>query len=285
MFQRIYVEIGNLCNLRCAFCPPVKRAARRMTPGEFTEICRKLRPHTDYLYLHVMGEPLCHPQLNTLLAIAGEMGFRVCITTNGTLLERNREMLLSHAGDIHRISVSLHAVEGNGAEMTLSAYLASVIDFAKEAAEAGIYSVLRLWNLDSEAGAGANRENCMIEETLRREFPGEWQARWSGFRLGKNVFLEYAGLFTWPGESQAEAAEDGTCHGLLDQIAVLADGTVVPCCLDSEGAIPLGNLLADELDAILASERASRMRKGFRCGRMVEPLCQSCTYARRFSKK
>ena len=284
MFQRIYVEIGNLCNLRCTFCPPVKRPARRMTPEEFTEICRKLRPHTDYLYLHVMGEPLCHPQLDTLLSIAGNMGFRVCITTNGTLLGRCGDMLLSHAKDIHRVSVSLHAIEGNGAETSLSAYLASVIGFARAAAAAGIYSVFRLWNLDSEEGAGANRENRVIEDTLRREFPGEWQRRWSGFRLDQNIFLEYAGLFTWPGESEAEAQSKGTCHGLLDQIAVLADGTVVPCCLDSEGAIPLGNLFTDELDAILASERAVRMREGFRSGCMVEPLCQSCTYARRFSK-
>ena len=241
-------------------------------------------PNTETLYLHVMGEPLCHPSLNEILDIAGNMGFRVCVTTNGTLLDRTEQILLSHADTIHRISVSLHCMEGNGAEMSLDDYLKTVFAFAARSAASGIYTIFRLWNLDAEEKTGANRENERIEAALRAAYPEPWQKRWSGYRIGENTFLEYAGIFTWPTESTADAEEDGYCHGLVDQIAILADGTVVPCCLDSEGEIALGNLFETDMATILDSPRARAMREGFSAGKMTEPLCQKCTYARRFRK-
>lgn len=284
MLQRAYVEIGNICNLRCSFCPTLRRAPRQMTVAEFETIAKQLIRVTKTLYLHVMGEPLCHPNLGEMIRLAGEMGFQVCITTNGTLLNRVGEVLLQNAEHLHRVSISLHCMEGNGAELSLSAYLENVLTFAKKSASAGIYTVFRLWNLDADGREGANRENKIIEDRIQAAYPAPWQKRWSGYRVGENVFLEYAGIFTWPTESNADAEEDGTCHGLRDQIAVLADGTVVPCCLDAEGEIPLGNLLTETVESILTSPRAEAMRRGFACGKMTEPLCQKCTYARRFRK-
>ena len=255
-----------------------------MTADEFSLICGKLRPFTDYLYFHVMGEPLLHPDLERFLEIAAGYGFRVCITTNGTLLRERGEVLLKHSGAVHKVSISLHSMEGNGAEEELADYLMTAVTFAQKAAAAGIHTVFRLWNLDAEGKNGENRENQRIESFLHEQFPGEWGKRWNGLRLAKSIFLEYAGIFTWPSESDAEAVEDGYCHGLTDQIAVLADGTVVPCCLDSEGEIALGNLLREETEEILRSPRATAMREGFCQGRMTEPLCRTCTYARRFKK-
>ena len=284
MLQRAYVEIGNICNLRCTFCPAIRRAPRQMTLDEFKIIIDRLRNVTKTLYLHVMGEPLCHPYLGEMIRLAGKMGYRVCVTTNGTLLGRFGAALLENAAYLHRVSISLHCMEGNGAELSLDEYLKTVFAFAEESAARGIYTVFRLWNLDAEGQTGANRENERIEASLKTAYPEPWQKRWSGYRIGENTFLEYAGIFTWPTESAADAEEDGTCHGLVDQIAVLADGTVVPCCLDAEGEIPLGNLLHEEAETILSSPRADAMRRGFLCGKMIEPLCKSCTYARRFRK-
>ena len=112
MFKRVYVEITNVCNLSCVFCPGTTREKRFLSPEEFRLMAEKLRDHTRYLYFHVMGEPLLHPQLAELLAIAGELGFRVCITTNGTLLSKKSSTLLS-APALHKVSVSLHSFEGN----------------------------------------------------------------------------------------------------------------------------------------------------------------------------
>ena len=111
VLQRAYVEIGNICNLRCSFCPTLKRAPRQMSPEEFRRVAEKLRGATGTLYLHVMGEPLCHPHLGEMIRIAGEMGYRVCVTTNGTLLRRFGAVLLENATHLHRVSISLHCME------------------------------------------------------------------------------------------------------------------------------------------------------------------------------
>ena len=66
-FSKVYVEISNLCNLSCAFCPGTKRKKKAMTEDEFAALLPKLRPYTDFLYFHLMGEPLCHPKLGRFL--------------------------------------------------------------------------------------------------------------------------------------------------------------------------------------------------------------------------
>ena len=284
-FNKIYVEIGNICNLKCSFCPPLRRVKKQMTVEEFERICQQIRPYTDYIYLHLMGEPLCHPDIEKILSVSAAGGFRVCITTNGTLLSKQGQVLLDKAEAIHKISISLHCIEGNDIDSRLDAYMKEVINFSKRSAEGGIYTVLRLWNLDTDERTAANKQNECIEGILKRSFVGEWKKRWNGYLLSDHVFLEYAGIFTWPDESDAEPRDTGFCHGLGDQIGILADGTVVPCCLDSEGNISLGNIFEQSLDEILNSERAENMIKGFASGEMREDLCKRCSYAHRFSRK
>ena len=92
-FRKIYVEISNLCNLSCAFCPGTKRTPGRMTPEDFAKLLPKLRPYTDFLYFHIMGEPLCHPKLQSFLELAHKEAFKVIITTNGTLLKKQQKTI------------------------------------------------------------------------------------------------------------------------------------------------------------------------------------------------
>lgn len=284
MLERVYVEIGNICNLSCSFCTGTRRAKRQMSVEEFSQVCEKLRGHAKYLYFHVMGEPLLHPCLESLLTVAGGMGFLVCITTNGTLLPRVGEVLLKNREAVHKVSVSLHAPEGNGMKAQRE-YLDGVTSFAKRASDAGIYTVFRLWNRDSAEGNGKNEQNTDIEAHLKAVFSGEWQTRPRGYRIAKNTFLEYDGVFTWPTDSRAEEQDEGFCHGLSSQLAILCDGTVVPCCLDANGEIPLGNIFETTLDEILQGEPACSIRKGFEKGKFVAPLCKKCTFARKFKKR
>ena len=280
---RAYVEISNICNLSCSFCPGTTRAPRSMSVEKFRLVCERLSGYLGELLFHVMGEPLRHPELDALLKIAGEYGYKVSITTNGTLLNAKKSVLLENASVIKRVSISLHSLEGNGA-LGMDNYLASAVSFAKELSSLGPFAVFRLWNLDSEAGLGKNGENSKIEAYLKSEYPGEWTKRYSGYRIAKNTFLEYDGVFTWPSESGLSPEEKGSCYALRRQIAVLADGTVVPCCLDSEGQMPLGNIFTSELSEILSGALALEMKRGFEQGRLVHPLCRKCTYRRRFDK-
>ena len=285
VFYKIYVEIGNICNLNCSFCPTLQRERRQMSADEFAEVCKKISPYTSHVYLHVMGEPLLHPELDAMLDIAESNGLKVCITTNGTLLYTRGEILLAHAEAIHKISVSLHCIEGNDIEYKLEKYITEVVDFSRKAAEKGIYTILRLWNLDSKNKRGANLQNDYIEKRLHDEFDGVWKKRWNGFCMSERVFLEYAEIFSWACEEDGEISEHGYCRGLGDQIAILADGTVTPCCIDSEGKIALGNIFRQSLDEILSGERAVNIKEGFAVRELREELCQKCGYAKRFSKK
>ena len=280
MFKRAYVEITNICNLRCAFCPGTKRPERFMPPEEFRILARRLRPHTGFLYLHVMGEPLLHPQLGELLEIGAAEGFRICLTTNGILLEQRHQLLLS-APALHKLSVSLHSMEGNNAG-ALDGYLTGVWESVQALSQAGIICALRLWNIGGQETRNGEILSFLGDRlgTHPLDLP---QLRRGSWKLGQRLYLEQAEKFDWP-ELEGPERAAGFCLGLRDQVAVLVDGTVTPCCLDHEGDILLGNLLAEELEGILSSPRARAVCDGFSQGRPSEELCRRCGFAERFTR-
>ena len=274
-FQKVYLEISNVCNLRCAFCPGTKRAAHVMTEAEFSALLPKLRPYTDYLYFHLMGEPLLHPQLPRFLDLAGDAGFKVIITTNGTLLGRQQDVLLA-AGGLHKVNISLHAFEANDLTIPFETYLENCFAYGK-AAEGKKLTVYRLWNQ-----GGADEKNGQILSALQKWFPIPWEETRRGIRIGEKTFLEYGDKFDWPDLTATDGGDRVFCYGLRDQIGVLCDGTVVPCCLDHEGDLALGNLHQEDMDTILRSKRAQAIFQGFQKRKAAEELCRKCGYAKRF---
>ena len=280
MLKKAYVEITNVCNLSCAFCPKTKRVPRTMTAEEFSLVLDRLRGHVTYVYLHVMGEPLLHPQLADLMALAEAREMKICITTNGTLLRKRAEELLA-AKNLHKLSVSLHSFEGNGRAVSEEqAYLEEVWDFAAKASARGVIVALRLWN-----EGGLEALNGGILDFLRERIgSSDWpETRGGSFKLAERLYLERAQKFDWP-DLDANEADTQFCYALRDQLGVLADGTVVPCCLDHEGDLGLGNLFEEELDTILNNTRARGLRDGFSRRQPTEALCRRCAYATRFNK-
>lgn len=272
-FRKVYLEITNRCNLRCSFCPGTRRPPGTMGEEEFVLLLDKLMPWTDFLYFHLMGEPLSHLRLSRFLELAGERSFRVILTTNGTLLPKHRQELLA-APALHKINVSLHAFEANDLPLSFEEYLRGCTDFG-QAAQGNKLVVYRLWN-----GGGADRRNGQIVRALKECFPQPWVRERKGFRLGERVYLEQGEKFDWPDLAAPDGGERVFCYGLRDQLGVLCDGTVVPCCLDHEGDIPLGNLLEQELDEILSAPRARAIFCGFEQGVAAEELCRRCGFAR-----
>ena len=274
-FNKIYLEISNLCNLSCAFCPGTKRKKKAMTVEEFSSLLPKLRPYADFLYFHLMGEPLLHPHLGDFLCLAAEAGFRVILTTNGTLLPKQQDLLLSSPG-LHKVNISLHAFEANDLSVPFEEYLQGCFAFGK-AAEGKVLTVFRLWNQ-----GGADERNKEILAAMEKYFPQPWAQERKGIRLGNRVYLEYGDKFDWPDLSAADGGDHVFCYGLRDQIGILCDGTVVPCCLDHEGDITLGNLHETDLETILETPRAKAIYSGFQNRTACEELCRKCGYARRF---
>ena len=278
MLNRVYLEITNACNLDCTFCHKTARAKRMMSEEEFACLLGKLQGKTKYLFFHLMGEPTLHPLLPQFVQTAWGAGFLPVITTNGSLLASRGAALIKARP--YKVSISLHAPEANAA-FADDTYLDGCIRFAKEAAEAGCIIALRLWNL----GTGA--DNSAILARLHEAFPDEWRDNRGGSeRLCERIFLEWGERFSWPDLEAPECPPDADrfCYGLRDQVGVLVDGTVVPCCLDADGRMALGNLFEAELDAILATPRAAAIYEGFSCRRAVEPLCRTCGFAQRFSR-
>lgn len=274
-FAKVYLEISDVCNLRCSFCPGTRREKRMMTEEEFVFLLGCVRPWTDFLYFHLMGEPLCHPLLGRFLELAHGQGFRVILTTNGTLLPACQSILLESPG-LHKVNISLHAFEANDLHVPFSEYLAGCFDFGR-AAQGKVLTVYRLWNR-----GGADARNDQILQAMHASFPGTWEEKRQGIRIGEGVYLQYGDRFDWPDLTAAEGDGRVFCYGLRDQLGVLCDGTVVPCCLDHEGDIALGNLFHQELEQILESPRARAIYDGFSGRNAAEPLCRRCGYARRF---
>ena len=276
MLKKVYLEITNVCNLRCSFCPGTKRKGRFLSEENFRQLAEKLRGHTRFLYFHLMGEPLLHPELSKFLTIAGELDFRVILTTNGTLLPKRKEELLS-AEALHRVNISLQAFEANAMSGGPETYIQNCANFAADCAKAGKLCSLRLWN-----GGGAEQLNGEIEALLQNTFPKPWETGRNNLVLSDRVFLEHGEMFDWPDLTAENRGEGCFCYGLRDHVGVLCDGTVVPCCLDHEGDIPLGNLLKEDWNDILQSPRAKAIYDGFSRRLATEELCRRCGYARRF---
>lgn len=275
MYSRVYLEITTICNRNCSFCPGTKRAPRRMTMEEFRKITDQLKGVTRYLYLHVMGEPLTHPLLPEFIRYATEQGFLVSITTNGTLLKKRREELLQSG--VYKINISIHSFE-EGSNEAYETYISECTEFADLASKSGILTVLRLWNNGYDEGRNINTLH-MLQSYFDKE---EWSCGGKGARIRNKLHLEYGERFEWPDVEKEDMGSSVYCYGLKDHFAVLCDGSVVPCCLDREGKITLGNIFEQTPEEILSSERAESMKRAFRCRNVTEELCRKCGYARRF---
>ena len=274
MYQRAYVEITNICNMNCSFCHGHSRPKKQMTREEFSRILQQMQGHTEYIYYHLMGEPLTHPLLPEFIRMAKEKGFHSMITTNGTLL-RSRGMALVEAG-AEKVSVSLHSFEEDD-KTGYRSYLQQVAQFADMATKKGMIVNFRLWNRGADQG-----RNDIVLDFLHDFFPDTWTENTRGYRLRDRLFLEWGDRFTWPDKENPETQGQLTCYGMRSQFGILCDGTVVPCCLDSEGVINLGNVFSQPLTEILESPRAKAIAEGFRNHKAVEDLCRRCPFAEKF---
>ncbi len=271
MISRCYLEITNICNLSCVFCPKTERAKRRLTFEEFDALTNRLQGEIQFLYFHLMGEPFLHPLLPSFIETARAKGFVPVLTTNGTLLSRAEGVIEAQP---YKIQISLHSHEGNSKENATD-YINNVMQFAIKAAAHGTIIVLRFWNQ-----GGYESTNEELINLIARHIPTPWKEQSNGWKVTDNIFLEYDKMFEWPDTARPEYAEEEQfCYALRNQIGVLVDGTVVPCCLDHAGDIALGNLFHTPLQEILSSPRAKAIYDGFTRHTAVEPLCRRCGYA------
>jgi Predicted Fe-S oxidoreductases len=281
--DKLFLEITNVCNLACPFCPPTRRSERFMSREDFELFLDRIDGEARLLYFHLKGEPLLHPALGDFLAIAARRGLEVSLTTNGTLVAERAGLLLG-AANLAKLSISLHSHSG---APDLRSYWRGVEAFLDEHEKSPAFPVsLRLWNRSSGSLPPEAEE---LWELVRARYPsaGDWASSsedWKTRALAERVYLNQAEEYAWPDLSLPALGTRGFCRGLRNQAGVLVDGTVVPCCMDGEGAIALGDLHSSSLREILASPRARAIYEGFSRRELVERLCMTCGYRTKFDK-
>ncbi len=283
-FKRIFVEISNVCNLACSFCPPSNRDSKTMSVIDFENVLKKLEGHGDHIYLHVKGEPLLHANFNEILELCNGYNKKVNITTNGTLLEKHGQTIIKNPA-VRLVNISLQSFENVENTIAYKEYLNKVLSFVKQGlSETSILFELRLWNFDDDSLI-TNNENKKIldyiETYLGLSVPITDQ-KTKGLQGRSKVYISKGYEFEWPSLENDVNSIKGTCFGLRRQIGILSTGEVVPCCLDSEGIIGLGNILESDFESIVTSERAIAIATGFENNKLIEPLCIRCRYRESF---
>lgn len=277
-FKKVYIEITNSCNLNCSFCNNNKRDKKFMTIEQFEHIINEIKPYTNYIYLHVKGEPLLHPNLKEILQICSNNKIQVNITTNGTLLKQKENILLN-SDCIRQINVSLHS------ENKISTYFGDIFSACKKLSSK-IYISYRLWTLkdyklDKKSTEVVNKitEEYNLSQEIVDKLNNDAQ-----IKIDFHTFVNKDNLFEWPSLENKEESHN-FCHGLSTHFGILVDGTVIPCCLDGEGIINLGNIFDEKLGAILASYRAKNIINNFKNNKCSEELCSKCAFKNRFKRK
>ena len=296
-FKKVYIEITNVCNLNCSFCPKHKRIPKIMNSSEFEKILQITHNRGDNFYLHLMGEPTSHPEFKEILNICNKYNIKVNVTTNGTLLDKAGNILIEN--QVRSVNISLHSFEANNLNISLQKYLDNIINFCKKAIGQKTIVELRLWTMSLESIKNKSGLNYEIVEYLNKNlnpdidmfkqleetFFSMTNNRKKNFRINQNIYLGMAEQFSWPSiKNSPNEVCPGFCYGLRNQIAILSDGTVVPCCLDSEGNIPLGNIFNEDFDDIINNSRSKSIYNGFTNQKAVESLCQSCGYMKKYMK-
>lgn len=262
-FKKIYLEITNNCNLNCPFCIGNKRFKRELSMNEFKVILDKVKNYTNYLYFHILGEPLIHPQINEFINYAKESNFNINITTNGYLINR-----IKNNKNIRQVNISLHSYTKT-ANLSLEKYLANVFDCVDLLIKNKTYISLRLWVKSKYNQEMVNYINNRYNINVNLD---------EYYKINDYLFINPFHEFIWPDLNNDYYNEHGKCYALKDHIGILCDGTIVPCCLDTKGNINLGNIFTDEINEILDTNRVFKMLEGFKNNQKCEELCKHCSF-------
>ena len=279
-FKKVYIEITNSCNLKCSFCIQNDREPKYMNVEQFTHVIQEIKPYTSYVYLHILGEPLSHPHIKEILAICEQANMYVHITTNGTLLHQKKEVLYN--SKIRQMNISLHSFKEHK-HISLDDYLSHVFEVSEHLAATGTYISYRLWNMKNKK---LDEETMQLLKKVQEHYKlcieSEDILVRKSILLTERIYLNFEEVFQWPSLSNTYVSDKGRCLGLKTMCGILSDGRVVPCCLDSKGDITLGNIFTTPFKRIVEDTRTVKMLRGFEQQKVIEELCQHCSYRLRF---
>ena len=254
----------------------------------FESIIAQAKDYTKEIACHVVGDPLTAPNLHEYLDIIEKYGLKAMLTTSGYFLKKHSYETLFHSA-VKQINISLNSFNKNDTSITFDQYMKPIIALCQEKLKRDkeLFINLRVWNLDAMMSERSFNE--ILFGTLSQTFDvplqveNIYQERPKSIRLASKILVHFDNYFEWPSLKNTIYG-DGTCQGLQSHIGILASGKVVPCCLDCDGVIELGDLHQTPLKDILQTQRAMKILEGFKQGKAVEALCQKCSYKNRFNE-
>ena len=299
--KKIYIEISDICGLKCSFCPAPKGIRGVMNLEFFRKAVAESTHHTNLITLHILGDPLCVENLEQYLAVAKNANLKVEITTSGANLANLGDFDLLLNAPIKQVNFSLDAL--NELE-NRDFLLARIIDFCKykRQIQSEIFVNLRIQkrarNRDLVAFLEREFGDFGVKNLERYLCDSQGKKCESRVKLGKKIIIDFREVFAWnlkgldcfgdksPRNDKSFAEfTHGTCLALKTHIGILANGEIVPCCMDSQGILSLGNIKYTTLDLALKSKKAQEMLNGFRQNRIIEPFCKVCDYRKVFDSK
>lgn len=276
-FEKIYIELSDICGLDCAFCTGKKGIRGAMSVEKFSAVAQKLVGKARIYTFHLLGDALILPNLAEFIKVAAAHKMLLELTTSGFYMSEKNQALLLKSPNIRQINFSLMAFLAQN-RVNLSEYFAPIVRFIRAhlALNKQSFVNLRLWNLGVDFKDADKNET--IYRLLEREFGVQIQKNARKNRLANRVILHQSEQFRWASLAGKTLHTKGSCYSLRKQIGILSDGTLVPCCMDSGGVIALGDIFTQDLDEILTSPRALMMKNSFQKGEFVEKLCQKCEF-------
>jgi len=285
------IETTTRCNLNCPLCST--HSLKRGKVDLDTQILKKIvesNPQMRYVTLHLMGEPLMANGLFDQISYLKKHSIFTFLSTNGMLLEEKVEDILK--SNLDKISISLDAITQEELNLyrkgaNLKKILSGIEFLIKKRDEAKakrpiiqIQALMFAYNEEKEDELirtlwALKPDRVKLKTVSINSFGAEnpkiEQIQWE--KLIPRKYLRDDPAFV-------KYKDRAVCR-MLFQGFVLADGTVVPCCIDYNGEYPFGNLKFQSWDEIRHSEKRKRfIRKYFEGG--IE-LCKSCSMGYEYS--
>ena len=261
-----------------------------MSVDLFEKCCRQLSPLTDEITMHLLGEPTMHPQFAVFTDIAAANKLKICLTTNGTLSEN---ITAAYApGKFSQINFSVHALLES---YLFDKHIGKIITFVKDInAQNQPYINFRYWSI---LGKGA--ESFVSEDTRRsieyiasRLNPSfdisiieriDTDKKYKSVKISDKIYFHFNKRFKWPDMNDEPFLEKGFCLAMKTHFGILSDGRVTACCLDWNGENLLGNICDEDLESIINSEKAVRIKSSFEKNILPEEVCRRCDYIKVFA--
>lgn len=285
-FNKVYIEITNICGLTCAFCPTKSIKPNIMSLSLFENALIQIKNYTKVIALHIFGDPLTLSNLHDYFDLSQKYKLQIELTTTGFFLKEFDLNIFLHPA-IRQINFSLNSYNKNNMKISIEEYMSNILKLCdlKLAKKNNNFINLRLWNLYEEKTKDTFNSKLIpiIENHFNISLKNKNNTNSKKqIRLENKILLSFDKYFIWP-DINSTNNTNGYCHGLSSHFGILSDGTFVPCCLDGFGTINLGNINDSTINEILMSKRAIQIREKFKQNIAIEELCKKCLYKEKFT--